>query len=154
MKERERARKAFSDVARKTCSHTRTQWRKSLTWMIAADQLVGREVSFSKSGFQFPKGAYRVPAESPPSEFASGLRCRRARARGSLRERNVATEHGRMLVLPALFPLDFLSFRDGPSMVPTSLRKFPTGSSCPCFFSSSETRRYFAATCPDEFRAN
>jgi len=39
--------------------------------MIAADQLVGREVSFSKSGFQFPKGAYRVPMESPPSEFAS-----------------------------------------------------------------------------------
>lgn len=41
--------------------------------MIAADQLVGREVSFSKSGFQFPKGAYRVPTESPPSEFASGV---------------------------------------------------------------------------------
>lgn len=71
VKERERARKTFSDVARKTCSHTRTQWRKSLTWMIAADQLVGREVSFSKSGFQFPKGAYRVPTESPLSEFAS-----------------------------------------------------------------------------------
>lgn len=35
--------------------------------MIAADQLVGREVSFSKSGFQFPKGAYRVPMEYNPS---------------------------------------------------------------------------------------
>lgn len=58
---RECEKEIFSDVARKSCSHARAQWKKSLTWMIAADQLVGREVSFSKSGFQFPKGAYRVP---------------------------------------------------------------------------------------------
>lgn len=66
----------FSNVARKICSHVRIQWKKSLTWMIAADQLVGREVSFSKSGFQFPKGAYRVPTGGnsrppifPPQKF-------------------------------------------------------------------------------------
>lgn len=67
-KKRECEKDIFSNVARqKICSHTRTQWKKSLTWMIAADQLVGREVSFSKSGFQFPKGAYRVPMEYNPS---------------------------------------------------------------------------------------
>jgi len=68
--------------------------------MIAADQLVGREVSFSKSGFQFPKGAYRVPTESPPSEFASGV----TDQRGSLKKRNTTTIGG-MFVLLALFVL-------------------------------------------------
>lgn len=61
--------------------------------MIAADQLVGREVSFSKSGFQFPKGAYRVPTESPPSEFASGVTDRR----GSFRKRNTTAIRGECL---------------------------------------------------------
>lgn len=96
-KERERARKTFSDVARKTCSHTRTQWRKSLTWMIAADQLVGREVSFSKSGFQFPKGAYTAYTDGIAfsSEFASGVTNRASGC--ALRERNAPTEYGRIL---------------------------------------------------------
>lgn len=108
VKERERARKAFSDVARKTCSHTRTQWRKSLTWMIAADQLVGREVSFSKSGFQFPKGAYRVPTESPPSEFASGVTLP---ARAELLENETRPQNtGECLFYQvSLSPLDFPS---------------------------------------------
>lgn len=89
--------------------------------MIAADQLVGREVSFSKSGFQFPKGAYRVPTESPPSEFASGVTDRR----GSLRKRNTTAIRGRggeMFVLPVFSAL-FL-FSDGPSMVRRLARKF------------------------------
>jgi len=86
--------------------------------MIAADQLVGREVSFSKSGFQFPKGAYRVPTESPPSEFASGVTDRRE----SFRKRNTTTIRGEIFVLPVrsvLFP-----FSDGPSMVRRLVRKF------------------------------
>lgn len=102
VKERERARKTFSDVARKTCSHTRTQWRKSLTWMIAADQLVGREVSFSKSGFQFPKGAYTAYTDGIAfsSEFASGVTDRhRDLLENETRPRNT----GEFFVLPILF---------------------------------------------------
>lgn len=72
--------------------------------MIAADQLVGREVSFSKSGFQFPKGAYRVPTESPPSEFASGLQTNMDLLENETRSRNT----GKCL-FHQLTPLDSLS---------------------------------------------
>lgn len=59
---RRRARKIFSATSRgRPAATPRTHnGKKSLTRMIAADQLVGREVSFSKSGFQFPKGASRA----------------------------------------------------------------------------------------------
>lgn len=96
VKERERARKTFSERrAEDLQSHTRTQWRKSLTWMIAADQLVGREVSFSKSGFQFPKGAYTAYTDGIAfsSEFASGVTDRRL-----LENKNAPTECRRILL--------------------------------------------------------
>lgn len=72
--------------------------------MIAADQLVGREVSFSKSGFQFPKGAYIAYTDGIAfsSEFASGVADRhRDLLENETRPRNT----GEFFVLSILFIL-------------------------------------------------